>query len=133
MTSVSNALPKTIEMECYSSIQNERESLTLDHMLLNPNEYNKEIREELFNLIFEEDRSSETEQIIQFILLNCYNSMGNIFDTIYTDEDIEENENIPLVYLEIDIPLIVEHKMEEKVENEETDEDYVDLSDYIIL
>ena len=55
------------------------------------------------------------------------------FDTIYTDEDIEENENIPLVYLEIDIPLIVEHKMEEKVENENTDDDYVDLSDYIIL
>ena len=102
---MSNALPKTIEMKCYSSIQNESESLTLDYMLLNQNEYNKEIREELFNLIFEEDRSSETEQIIQFILLNCYNSMGNIFDTIYTDEDIEENENIPLVYLEIDIPL----------------------------
>ena len=124
-TSIKN-LPKVVEMECFSIIQENQESLTLEHMLLHPDEYRKEIGEELLNIVFDEDIEEENEELIQFVLLNYFNEQFNIFDTIFTDAEIEERENIPIIHLETEIPLIVENNKKENI-------DYLDLSEYILL
>jgi hypothetical protein len=126
MATISKNLPKVLEMKCFSIIQENQESLTLEHMLLYPDEYRKEIGEELLNIVLNGDSLEENEELIQFVLLNYFNERFNIFDTILKDEEIEENENIPVIHLKTEIPLIVENKKTEKV-------DYLDLTEYIVL